>query len=167
VCSSDLAFSGPDRTDALSISGGVERLFWETGGKFTLTFDASRADINLPRGTPFPGSFYQNRIAATYSHPLLKNRGGFLNRLQFDLKKFDIDISEVRAKENQENFLANAASKFLDWVYLSEQAKIIKERLRLSEEEIVRIKKKARKNRFNFQHKPYTYEVHLSKLSCT
>ncbi len=145
----DIAFSGPDQTDAISISGGVERTFWKTGGKLTATFNASRAEINLPPGTPFPGSFYQNKIAVTYTHPLLKNKNGFLNKLKFDLKKFDIDASKVTAKENKENFLANAASKYLDWVFLSEQMKIIKERLRLSEEELERIKKKRAANLIN------------------
>lgn len=95
----DIAFSGPDQTDALSISGGLERVFWKTGGKLSVTFDATRAEINLPSGTPFPSSFYQNKLAVTYTHPLLKNKNGFLNKLQFDLKKFDIDVSSYPFRE--------------------------------------------------------------------
>ncbi|KAA3608845.1 MAG: TolC family protein [Calditrichaeota bacterium] len=145
----DIAFSGPDKTDAVSLSGGVERTFWKTGGKLTASFHTSRAEINLPPGTPFPGSFYQNKLALTYTHPLLKNKNGFQNKLQFNLKKFDIDASKVRAKENQENFLASAASKYLEWVHLSEQVKIIEERLRLNEKELQRIKKKRAANLIN------------------
>jgi outer membrane protein TolC len=90
--------------------------------------------------------FYQNEIAISYIHPLLKNRKGFLDRLQYNLKQFDIDFSEVQAIENMEDFLAVCASQFLDWVYLTEQKKIIDERLRLSEEELDRVKRKREAN---------------------
>jgi len=65
-----------------------------------------------------------------------------LDRLQYDLKQFDIDFSEVQALENVEEFLANSAAKFLDWVFLTEQKKIVSERSRLSEEALARTRKK-------------------------
>ena len=79
-------------------------------------------------------------------HPLLKNRNGFLDRLPFDLKQFDVDFSRVQAQENQEDFLASVAGKFLDGVLLTEQKKIIQDRLRLSEEELSRTKNKREAN---------------------
>lgn len=144
-----IAFAGPERTNALSVNGGVERVFWKTGGRLSATFSASRADIKLDpafAGFGFPNSFYQNELAITYMHPLMKNRKGFLDRLQYDLKKFDIDFSEVQALENQEDFLAGVAGKFLDWVFLTEQKKIIQDRLKLSEEELSRTRRKREAN---------------------
>ena len=40
--------------------------------------------------------------------------------------------------------MADAAQKYLDWVFLSEQIKIIKERIKLSEEELENVKKKRK-----------------------
>jgi len=76
----------------------------------------------------------------------MRNRKGFLDRLQYQLKQFDIDFSEIQAKENMEDFLKAAGGKFLDWVFLSEQRKISVDRLRLSEEELDRIKRKREVN---------------------
>lgn len=66
---------------------------------------------------------------------LKRNQSGVLDRLQYDLKQFDIDLAEVMAIENEEDFLARAASRFLDWVYLKEQHRIVAARLSLSEEQ--------------------------------
>jgi outer membrane protein TolC len=139
-----IAFSGPERTDALSIQGGVERLFWDTGGRLSASFSASRAEIKINPLFGFPESFYQNVLSVTYTHPLLKNRNGFLDKLAYELKQFDIDFSEVQALENKEDFLNTVALKFLDWIYLTEQKVIVQERLRLSEEELERTESKRK-----------------------
>lgn len=144
-----IAFSGPERTNALSVNGGVERVFWKTGGRLSASFSASRADIKLDPAFAsfgFPNTFYQNELAVTYVHPLLKNRNGFLDRLQYDLKQFDIDFSDVQAVENQEDFLASVAGRFLDWVFLTEQKTIVLDRLMLSEEELARTRRKRAAN---------------------
>ena len=62
------------------------------------------------------------------------------------MKQYDIDLSEVRASENIEDFLANSAAKFLDWVFLGEQKNIVIDRLKLSEEELARTKRKREAN---------------------
>ena len=137
-----VAFAGPERTDALSVSGGVERAFWGTGGRLSASFSSTRASLKIDPLWGFPDSFYENRLAVSYVYPLLKNRNGFLDRLQYNLKRFDIDFSDVQALENMEGFLASSADKFLDWVSLTEQKKIASDRLSLAEEELTRTKKK-------------------------
>lgn len=141
-----ISFSGPEKTDALSVEGGIERLFWETGGRLTASFSSFYAGIKINPMFGFPESFYQNQLAVTYYHPLLKNRNGFLNRLEYKLKQYDIDFSKIRAQENIEDFLASAASKFLDWAFLSEQKKIITNRIKLSEDDLAATRKKRKAN---------------------
>ena len=141
-----LAFSGPDRTDAIGIEAGVEKAFWSTGGRLSASLSTGTAKIKINPVWGFPEVFYQNQLNLSYVHPLLKNRSGFLDKLQYNLKQFDINFAEVQALENQEEFLAGAAVKFLDWVLLSEQSKIISERVKLSEEELDRTKRKRLAN---------------------
>jgi outer membrane protein TolC len=141
-----IAIAGPDRTDALYVNGGVERLFWRTGGRFSASFSSSWSDMSIDPSFGFPESFYGNQIEMAYAHPLVRNRSGFLDRLQFELKQFDIDFSEAQALENQEDFLAIWAVRFLDWVFLTEQRRIVAERLSLSEEELARTKRKREAN---------------------
>jgi outer membrane protein TolC len=141
-----IALLGPERTDAISVTGGVEKVFWGTGGRLSASLSASRADLKIDPSFGFPESYYQNQLAVSYAHPLLRNRNGFLDRLAYDLRQFDIDFSEVQAAENQEEFLASAAAKFMNWVFLTEQRSIILERLGLSEEELDRTKRKRDAN---------------------
>ncbi|MFC1530075.1 TolC family protein [Gemmatimonadota bacterium] len=144
------ALSGPQRITALGIEGGFERVFWSTGGRLTASASAAGVGIKLipefdPDGT-FPAYHMSNRIDVSYIHPLKRNRGGFLDRFTFELKKFDIDFSEVQASENLEDFLAGAAARYLDWVFVGEQRRIIAERLRLSEAELGRIQRRREAN---------------------
>ncbi|MBN4081106.1 TolC family protein [Caldithrix abyssi] len=155
----------PDRVDQISVGAMAGRTYWKTGGRLSfswssnLTDQTGLEDIVLPLGaltgnpqTPDivfetgPSKYYRNELAVTYVHPLLKNRNGFLDRLQYDLKEFDIDFSEVQSVENQEDFIASVAGKFLDWVLLTKQKQIIQDRLSLSKEELARTQKKREAN---------------------
>lgn len=142
-------FSGPDRTDALSFTGGIERTFWATGGRLSASFSTTSLSFTLPalpEFSTFPTDWYQSQFDLTYIHPILKNRSGFLDKLQHKLQEFDVDISEVTKLENEENFLLSASTKYLTWVFLSEQLKIIDERLALSESEMERTRRKRSSN---------------------
>ena len=155
----------PKRVDQMNLGAAAQRAFWKTGGRLSFSWSSNLTDQKgleefvLPFGDWFgdpsvpnivldtgPTKFYQNELAVTYTHPLLRNKSGFLDRLQYDLKQFDIDFSQVQAVENQEDFLAMTAGKFLDWVLLTEQRKIIQDRLKLSDEELARTQSKREAN---------------------
>ena len=142
----EITISEPERTDAVFTEAGVERLFWNTGGRLSASLSTGYAQIEIEPDAAdmlgIPESFHQNKIELTYTHPLLKNRKGFLDRLHYELKKYDIDFSEVQSLENQEAFLADAATKYLQWALLTEQVEIVTERLKLSEEELERTERK-------------------------
>ena len=140
------AIAGPERTNAVSASGGVEKAFWNTGGRLSASFTSSWASIKIDPFMGLPSSYFENQLAVTYSHPLMRNKRGVLDRLQYDLSQFNIDLSDVIAMENEEVFLSGAASKFLDWVLMIEQQRIVVERLRLSEEELGRTREKRAAN---------------------
>jgi outer membrane protein TolC len=155
----------PESVDQIGMGAVAQRAFWKTGGRLSfswssdLTDQSGLKDIVLPLGDltgnpeipdmvfeTGPSKYYQSALAVTYTHPLLKNRGGFLDRLQYDLKQFDIDFSEVQVVENQEGFLAMVAGKYMDWILLTEQKKIIQDRLKLNEGELARTKEKREAN---------------------
>ena len=137
---------GPERTTALSAQGGIQRIFWNTGARLSASASVGGASLKIDPMWGFPDFIYQNQVEISYSHPLKRNKGGFLDRFPYELKNFDIDFSEVQALENLENFLADAATRFLDWVFLGEQKRIVAERLRLSEEELARIRRRREAN---------------------
>ena len=137
------AFS-PDLTNALSRQTGVNKLFWDTGGSLSATYSINR-NSNIFEQTPlfpYPDQFYENSIELQYSQPLLRNRGGRLTRLEYDLKAYDVDVVGIQAAENIEDFLVDTISMYLDWVYLEEQKKIVTRRLSLSRREFERTQRK-------------------------
>ena len=137
---------GIRENEGISFINGFERRFWKTGGRFSVSYLYNHTESKLDPGFEFPDSFYQNQLEVKYIQPLLKNRGGILDSLEYDLKRFDIDFSEVAAIENMEDFLTDSAAKYLDWVFLTEHRKIVQERLRLSEEELARTQEKRKAN---------------------
>ncbi len=141
-----IAIASPEKTDAIAFEGGVERTFWKTGGRLSATYSTYRASFDIDPVFGIPDLFYQNQVALTYAHPLLRNRNGFLDRLRHDLKEYDVEFSQVQSLENREDFLARSAQQFMDWVFLTEQKRIVQERLRLSEEELDRTNRKREAN---------------------
>jgi hypothetical protein len=143
----------PDRIDVLGFKVATERAFWRTGGRLSLGWasqftDQKTADIVIPFPTETlviptgPSEFYQHRLFASYTQPLLQNMKGRLDRLEYELSDYDIDFTEVQILENQEGFLVALADRFLDWVLLTEQKRIAAERTQLAEEELERTEKK-------------------------
>ncbi len=130
----------------------VERTFWKTGGRFSLSWaseytdqkvadlviSSPAGDIPIPAG---PSTIYSNRAYLTYSQPLLQNYGGELDRLNYELSQYTVDLTEIQAMENQEDFVLGLAERFLDWVLLSEQDRIARERLALAEEQLEQTKR--------------------------
>ncbi len=148
----------PDRVYTLDGTASVDRVFWNSGGRLSLTWQSILSDQSLPGiSVPGPGGttievptgasrFYENRLIASYSYPLLQNRGGELDRLEYELAEFNIDFSEVQALENQENFLLDVGLRFVDWVRAVEQSRIAHDRLRLAEEQRAQTLRKRRVN---------------------
>jgi outer membrane protein TolC len=141
-----ISFGGAERTDIASLSAGIERAFWRTGGRFAASISTGAGKMRIDLFYGFPESFYQHEIAVSYAHPLLRNRGGVLDRLSYDLKSFDIDVAEIEARENEEAFLAEASGKFIAWALLVEQERIVGQRLSLSLDELERTKRKREAN---------------------
>ncbi len=134
----------PDVTKVLSFQTGLSRQFWETGGTISTIYTFGRTSSTFQSASLFdyPDRFYENSLEFQYSQPLLKNRGGRLSRLQYDLKAFDVDVADIQARENIEEFLADALTKYLDWVWLEEQKAIMTRRLDLSRKELHRAQRK-------------------------
>ncbi len=144
-----------DRIDIVGAEIAAERAFWNTGGRFSLSWSTEFADQKIPDivfPDPLgsislgPSQLYQHRAFLTYSQPLLKNYKGKLDRLNYELSQYTVDFTEIQALENQEGFLVDLGDRFLDWTLLWEQIRIAKERTSLAEEELQRTIKKRQAN---------------------
>ena len=134
----------------------LQRKFWSSGGSLMLGWSSiytkqSLNDLFIPTETgsfAIPSGFstlYEHTLSAGYTQPLLRNFKGKLDRLEYELADYDVTASELKALENQERFLYDIGSKYLDWVLLEERGIIAAERLGLAEEilELTQAKREA------------------------
>jgi outer membrane protein TolC len=144
----------PKTIDSFGFAVGADRTFWKTGGRLSLSWSTDFTDqetrdiiipgiVTIPSG---PARFYQHGIFATYSHPLLKNRGGRLDRLGYEVTGYAVNATELNSLENRENFLLDIGLRFIDWVLFTEQIRIAEERLRLAEEQLNQVERRFKAN---------------------
>ena len=93
-----------------------------------------------------PSEFYSHKIYLTYTQPVLQNFGGSLDRLEYDLQGYTIDAAKLQAQENKEVFILDITKRYLEWVLIKEQKRIVKERLELAEEQLTQTKRKYAAN---------------------
>jgi len=127
----------------VQIGGSLQKKFWKTGGRLSASYSSVYADQKyrtLFSGNP--SELLRQQLSVTYSHPLLKNKKGILDRLEYESAAYAVDFSKIQSTENQENFLLNIGISFLDWMFLEEQLNINNERLQLAEKELASAKEK-------------------------
>jgi len=135
----------PERLDELGLTASLERKLWATGGHLSLNLTSAITDQELST-TSIPADgfeistgferFHEHALSLNYTQPLLRNYRGKLDRLEYNLAEYTVDISELQSLENQERFLFDIGNKYLDWVLYEEQLKIARERLNLAERQL-------------------------------
>jgi len=150
----------PKSINNLGFEAKAERLFWDTGGQLSVSWNTGYINQNIsdisfslapvipePIAIPSgPSELYQHGLYVAYLHPLMQNRNGYLNRLDYDLAQYAVDNAKIQSQENQELFLLEMALNFLEWALLDEQIKISNERLRLAQEQLDQVRERRRAN---------------------
>ncbi len=143
----------PENINIVAGDIALEKALWSTGGRVTISWKSDYTDQKIPDIViPFtpddivipagPSKLYTNKVYLMYIQPLLQNRGGKLDRLDYELSHYNIDFTEIQTLENQEEFVLDLGIRFLDWVLLSEQNRIARERMALAEEQLRQIKRR-------------------------
>jgi outer membrane protein TolC len=146
-----------DRLTALNMGAAVGRAYWGNGARLSFSWEANYIDqkqpgiiipsatgsIQIPVG---PSRFYENRLVATYSYPLLQNKGGLLDKLGYEVSDHNIDFAEVQSLENQENFLFDIGTRFIDWALIQEERAIAEARLQFEEEQLEQTTRRRQAN---------------------
>jgi outer membrane protein TolC len=147
----------PTTIDRIQQQASLRRNLWSTGGSIELGWSSlltkqTISDITVPSQN---GSFtipsgvstlYEHSVSASYTQPLMRNFKGRLDSLNYNSAEFDVSVAKLQSRENQEKFLFEVGSKYLEWVHLEERAKIAAERLRLAEEILTLTREKRQAN---------------------
>ena len=146
----------PTSVDIYELQGKARRNFWYTGGELSFGLTSRYtgqqiADISLP-GTPGEtiqtgiDRLYEQSISLTYNQPLLENAGGAVERTEYEALEYVVDATELTAIENQESFLFDLGTRYIDWVLLTEKELIAEERLELSGDELELVQERREAN---------------------
>jgi outer membrane protein TolC len=154
----------PERIDKIAFSSNLRKSLWISGGDLSFSVETSFTEQDFPSfdlgGQPGGGQqqtpsfslptgsdkMYQHQLNASYTQPLLQNFKGKLDRLDYELSDFDIQIAEIQSAENKEKFYLQLGNGFLDWVLLEEQRKIASERLDLAKKQLELVEEKRAVN---------------------
>ena len=82
-----------------------------------------------------PGTLYRNTIALRYSQPLWRNRGGQLDRLEYQTARFEVTMTELRTLEQQEAFLLELAQQYVEWARWERIVSIARRQLKVAREQ--------------------------------
>ena len=159
----------PSKTTSYGLKMSATKNFWLTGGQLSLSLENNRTDYTTKdvfTGEDSSKNNYGQKATLTYFQPLLKNFRGVLDRLNYDLKNYDIEIAKLQADENNEAFILDLSTKYLEWSLLHEQKQIAQKRIKLAQNSL---KKNRRMRKNNLVDKMAIYrsedEVNLAKQS--
>jgi outer membrane protein TolC len=126
-----------------TLEAGLQRGF-PSGGR--VGFSASTAYTWLQKPPPSSdSSSFQHGMEVSFSMPLEKNLE-LLSRLDYDLQEYVIRAKAAQIRENQESFLVEPATLFIDWAYALELAEIYQNRRELAEEQLATTDRMYRAN---------------------
>lgn len=143
----------PTQVDRVTVDASIGRDIWTTGGDLSFDWQSDYTNQDLPSITiPGPDGIqtistgtprlYEHVFTLGYSQPLLRNRGGDLDRVSYELGEFETAIADLESSESIEEFLARLAGEFITWASVAEQVMIISERLNLAQQELDHLKKR-------------------------
>jgi len=151
------SFGAPTETESTVVDVGLERSFWSTGGRLGLGYSYENQQAELSGSTVpqsdgtfvnvgGPADYFSNALLLSYIQPLLKNRGGALDSMEYDIQGFRVEQSSLAARENQEIFLLEMALRFLEWRLLAEEQMIASQRLELARQDLDKTKERLDAN---------------------
>jgi len=124
----------------------LSKSVWETGGQLELGFQSDYTRTEGMQSISLSPDLFTQSVSLSYIQPLLKNIGGDLYRLGYDLNQYNIKSSEVAAIESSEEFLLVVGLRFIDWMHFSEQIYLNRERLELAQEQLAQTAKRFKAN---------------------
>ena len=131
---------------AAALQAGMQRSFAD-GRRMGFSVSTAYTWMQNPPTGPVPmeANSFQHGVEVSLSWPLKKNLEQ-LARLGYDVQEYTVKAKEVEILENQESFLVEPATLFIDWAYALELVDIYQQRLGLAEEQLATTNRMFRSN---------------------
>lgn len=125
-----------DRLNTTSIGISTTRKYADTGSDITIkhTWTDKNKDIDA----------VHNQFSVDYTYPLLRNKAGINDRLNFDVAQIAIAKNNLERLEAEENFILKQLTRFVELAYAQQQQLINQHRLALAKKELALVTEKYR-----------------------
>ncbi len=117
------------------LSLGVTQLM-ESGLQYQVNYNAQKVSTNNSFASFNP--FYTSNLNVTLTQPLLRNRGGYFNKIPVYLAKARLRSSEYRFEDNINRLLAAAENAYWDVIGARENLKVQEQALGLADTSLKR-----------------------------
>ena len=130
-----MGFSKYDSAGILAIEGGLDKVFSASGTRVSLSHTFNRIStkdgvVFIPPATSFNSpdyTGYNPGLTLAVVQPLMKNFLGFQDKFPFELAKIAEKIQKIQFSQSLEQEIIEGISAYLDWVFLVQQRKILKD----------------------------------------
>ncbi|SFV88139.1 outer membrane efflux protein [hydrothermal vent metagenome] len=123
-----------DRLNTTSIGISTTKKYTDTGSNLTIkhTWADKNKDIDA----------VSNQFSIDYTYPLLRNKAGINDRLNFDVAQIAIAKNNLERLEAEENFILKQLTRFVALAYAQQQQLINEHRLALAKKELTLVTEK-------------------------
>ena len=118
--------SEPDKSNNTNLNLSYNRLFSNTGTRFSLGYNNLYTD-RTPTSIVVGTKYYQPSFTVKLVQPLLKNAGGIQDQLNIKLSELDLKLSGLNSQENLESYVTQLASLYIDWYLAGRELDISRE----------------------------------------
>lgn len=130
-----MGFSKYDSAGILAIEGGLDKVFSASGTRVSLSHTFNRIStkdgvVFIPPAPSFNSpdyTGYNPGLTLAVVQPLMKNFLGFQDKFPFELAKIAEKIQKIQFSQSLEQEIIEGISAYLDWVFLVQQRKILKD----------------------------------------
>jgi outer membrane protein TolC len=111
----------------------------QNGTSYNVNFAGSRFSTNSPNATLNPQ--LASNFGASFSQPLLKNRGSYINRIVISQAKSRLRKTEYDLRDTVQTLITTAENAYWDLVLARENLKVSEKALELSDQALKRAQK--------------------------
>jgi outer membrane protein len=108
------------------------------GTQYNVSFNGLKSTTNSSFATLNPA--LSSNLGISFTQPLIKNRGGYINRIQITMAKSRLRKTEYDLRDAVQTLISNAENAYWDFVGARENLKVARQALELSGKALERAK---------------------------
>ncbi|HCL56725.1 MAG TPA: hypothetical protein DHW82_06920 [Spirochaetia bacterium] len=117
-----------DHANVLSLGISIDKMFSDTGTIMSLSHDLNDTLSSVKvMGSTSQSDLSKSSLSLSLIQPILKNWMGIQSKLPKKIAAIDLKIKEITYLESIEGRMVEAATMYLDWLYLHRQKTILKD----------------------------------------